>query len=57
MVFKPSATLKPRAPARPGSGETAFRIFLMIAVAGCLWTTLLQPRLPVLESWLKGLLG
>jgi hypothetical protein len=57
MVFKPSATLRESAPPRPGAGDRAFRLFLFLAVVGCLWTTVIQPKLPALSHWVQNLIG
>lgn len=57
MVFKPSATLREQAPPRLAAGDRAFRLFLILAVVGCVWTTLVQPKLPALGAWVQSLVG
>ena len=57
MVFKPSATLREHAPARFASGDKVFRLFLALAAIACVWTTLVQPKLPALGEWVSRLVG
>ena len=57
MVFKPSTTLRESAPPRFAAGDKAFRLFLALAVMACLWSTVIQPKLPALGAWVQNLLG
>lgn len=57
MVFKPSNTLREQAPPRFAGGDRVFRLFLALAVVACLWSTVVQPKLPALSAWVQSLVG
>ena len=58
MVLKPSSTLPRGAgPPRIASGDAVFRFFLLLAVLGCVWTTIVDPRVPDFLQWAGRLLG
>lgn len=58
MVLKPSSTFREKpAVERFASGDVVFRFFIALAVLGCLWTTVVHPRLPALMHWLEALLS
>lgn len=58
MLLRPSATLRERTDSsRFASGDGVFRFFLGLSLLGCLWSTVIEPRLPAAMQWLQAVLG